>query len=133
MPEESRGVRNTSPKPSPSRRGLTRVARNLRRNATDAETRLWYHLRNRQLLGCKFRRQQRVGRSVADFLCEEARLIVELDGGQHATSASDPARTAALEAAGYHVLRFWNHDVLGNTDGVLEEIAKTLRIAKGAE
>jgi len=130
--EEKPKPRNTSPKPSPSRSGLTAIARKLRRNSTDAETRLWYHLRNRGLLGFKFRRQAKIGRHVADFLCEEAKLIVELDGGQHAGSASDPARTAALEAAGYLVLRFWNHDVLGNTDGVLEEIARTLRLSSNA-
>ena len=130
MQEDDRDRPITSPKPSPERRGLTRVARKLRRDFTEAETRLWAQLRNRRLLGFKFRRQAPVGRHVADFLCEEARLIVELDGGQHADNSADAARTAALESAGYHVLRFWNHDVLGNTDGVLEEIARTLRIAK---
>jgi very-short-patch-repair endonuclease len=129
MSEHCRQRRATSPKPSPERRGLTGVARKLRRESTEAETRLWHHLRNRRLLGFKFRRQHPVGGHVADFLCEETRLIVEVDGGQHADSPADAVRTATLEAAGYHVLRFWNHDVLGNTDGVLEEIARTLRVA----
>jgi very-short-patch-repair endonuclease len=132
MSEDARKRRNPSPKPSPHGRGLTAVARKLRRDATDAEARLWHHLRGRRLLDFKFRRQHPVGRHVADFLCEEARLIVELDGGQHATSETDASRTASLEAAGYHVLRFWNHDVLGNTDGVLEEIARTLRLSSQA-
>ena len=132
MSEDYRERRITSPKPSPGRRGLTAVARKLRRNQTDAEERLWQRLRNRQLFGFKFRRQHRVDRPIADFLCEEARLIVELDGGQHATSTTDEIRTAVLNDAGYHVIRFWNHDVLANTDGVLEVIAETLRIAKGS-
>lgn len=111
---------------------LTPISRKLRRASTDAETRLWSRLRNRQLSGFKFRRQMPIGNHVADFACEEARLVIELDGGQHADNAADAARTAATEAAGYHVLRFWNHDVLGNTDGVLEEIARTLRLSSNA-
>jgi BirA family biotin operon repressor/biotin-[acetyl-CoA-carboxylase] ligase len=111
---------------------LTPIARKLRRASTDAESRLWHHLRNRRLLGFKFRRQTPIGRHVADFACEPARLAIELDGGQHADSAADAARTTAIEAAGYQILRFWNHDVLANTDGVLEEIARTLRISSNA-
>jgi BirA family biotin operon repressor/biotin-[acetyl-CoA-carboxylase] ligase len=112
-----------------NKKRLTPIARTLRRASTDAETRLWHHLRNRRLLGFKFRQQAPIGRHVADFACEQARLVIELDGGQHADSATDAERTAAIEAAGYHVLRFWNHDVLANTDGVLEEIARTLRLS----
>lgn len=108
---------------------LTPIARTLRRASTDAEARLWYHLRNRRLFGFKFRQQAPIGRHVADFACQQARLVIELDGGQHADSAADAARTAAIEAAGYQILRFWNHDVLANTEGVLEEIARTLRLA----
>lgn len=103
--------------------------RALRRRATEAETRLWAHLRNRQLEGAKFRRQHRIGRHVADFACEAARLVIECDGGQH-TPEADAPRTAAIEAAGWHVLRFWNNDVLQNTEGVLEEIRRTLRAAQ---
>ncbi len=88
------------------------------------------HLRNRQLLGFKFRRQMPIGHEyVADFGCEQAKLLVELDGGQHADSRSDAERTAILEGRGYRVLCFWNNDVLENTDGVLDEIARTLRTA----
>jgi len=108
---------------------LTPIARKLRRRRTDAEDRLWHHLRGRQLDGFKFRFQMPIGPHVADFACEQARLVIELDGGQHSDSASDPARTAAIEAAGYRVIRFWNHDVLANTDGVLEVIAQALRDA----
>jgi very-short-patch-repair endonuclease len=68
---------------------------------------------------------------VADFACVEAKLVVEVDGGQHAGSAYDAARTAAIESDGFLVLRFWNHDVLTNVEGVLEEIARTLRDASG--
>lgn len=66
---------------------------------------------------------------VADFACEQARLVVEIDGGQHAGSVADVERTAIIEAAGYFVLRFWNNDVIGNVEGVLEVIAERLRIA----
>jgi very-short-patch-repair endonuclease len=111
---------------------LTPVARKLRRARTEAEERLWYHLRGRRLLGFKFRFQHPVGAHVADFACEEARLIVELDGSQHSDSPTDPARTAALEAAGWKILRFWNHDVLQDTEAVLEAIAETLRIARNS-
>jgi very-short-patch-repair endonuclease len=99
---------------------------------TEAEKRLWKYLRGRQLEGAKFRRQQPVENRIADFLCVEAKLIIELDGGQHGEQiAADVYRTRQLEAAGYTVLRFWNNDVLVNTEGVLKEIRRTLLIAKG--
>jgi very-short-patch-repair endonuclease len=94
-------------------------ARSLRRNATDAERVLWYALR---LYRPRFTRQLVVGGAIADFACRKARLVVELDGGQHDECARDERRTTALEAAGWRVIRFWNHDVLGNTDGVMEVI-----------
>src|SRR4029079_11738452 len=93
------------------------TARRLRRDQTDAERVLWFRLRDRRLNGWKFRRQMPVGNYIVDFCCESARLIVELDGGQHAMqSEADRARTADLEKRGYLVLRFWNNDVLRNTD-----------------
>ena len=101
----------------------SRFARTLRRNAPDAEGKLWQCLRSRQLGGFKFRRQATVGYLVVDFLCPEKRLVVELDGGQH-TPERDAARTARLEAAGYRVIRFWNDDAQGNTDAVLEAILR---------
>ena len=101
------------------------VARKLRRSATDAEARLWLALRNRQLGNCKFRRQQPIGPYVVDFICHERRLVIELDGGQHATT-DETARTARIVADGYHVVRFWNHDVLHNIDGVLTAIAEAI-------
>jgi very-short-patch-repair endonuclease len=103
------------------------TARKLRHNQTDAERALWFRLRDRRLRGLKFRRQMPIDRYVADFCCEAARLIVELDGGQHVErSQQDAERTAALEAHGYLVLRFWNNDVLRNIDGVVESILQTL-------
>ena len=110
----------------------TIIARKLRSDATDAETLLWRHLRGGRLLGAKFRRQMPIGPHIADFACEQARLVIELDGGQHADSTTDDARTRALEAAGYTVLRFWNHDVFENTDGVLEDIARMLHLASNS-
>ena len=109
------------------RKGQKRnLARGLRRRMTDAETRLWFHLRNRAFMGCKFRRQHPIGPYIVDFVCIEARLLVELDGGQHANMASDAPRTAFMEANGYRVLRFWNNDVLTQTEEVLAAIHSEL-------
>jgi adenine-specific DNA-methyltransferase len=102
-------------------------ARGLRRRQTDAERRLWARLRDRRLLGAKFARQVPIGPYVVDFCCRELRVIVELDGGQHAVQAgSDTSRTVFLESLGYSVLRFWNNEALGNTAGVLQRIAEAL-------
>jgi very-short-patch-repair endonuclease len=101
-------------------------AQRLRREMTDAERKLWFALRNRQLGGAKFRRQQPIGPFVADFVCQERRLIIEADGGQHAESITDDCRTAFLESKGYRVLRFWNTDILSNLDGVAQAIAAAL-------
>jgi very-short-patch-repair endonuclease len=104
------------------------AARRLRRAQTDAERTLWFRLRDRRLAGLKFRRQMPIGSYIADFCCEHARLIIELDGGQHADrNAQDMKRTADLAAYGYLVLRFWNNDVINNIDGVLETILTTAR------
>jgi very-short-patch-repair endonuclease len=98
-------------------------AKRLRREMTDAERKLWSILRGSQIEGAKFRRQQPIGPFIADFVCQERRLIVEADGGQHADSASDARRTTFLEGKGYRVLRFWNNDILCNLDGVARLIA----------
>ena len=101
----------------------SRHARALRANQTEAETRLWGLLRDRRLAGVKFRRQVPIGPYIADFVCLAAKLIVEVDGGQHGEdAAADAARTVWLEGQGFRVLRFWNNDALANSDGVLEEI-----------
>jgi very-short-patch-repair endonuclease len=83
-------------------------------------------LRNRQLSGAKFRRQQPIGPFIADFVCHDRRLIIEADGGQHADSIADKRRTSFLESKGYRVLRFWNNDILNNLDGVAQVIASAL-------
>jgi very-short-patch-repair endonuclease len=102
-------------------------ARSLRESQTDAEQRLWYHLRNRRLQGWKFRRQHEIDRYVVDFVCPDTALVVELDGSQHLEQVGyDARRTARLEAHGYRVLRFWDNDVLTNIEGVLEVILEAL-------
>jgi very-short-patch-repair endonuclease len=99
------------------------TARKLRRQQTDAERALWFRLRDRRLNGLKFRRQVPIKSYIVDFCCKSARLIVELDGGQHAERhAEDANHTADLEAFGFLVLRFWNNDVLRNMDAVVETI-----------
>ena len=107
------------------RRTISRHAAPLRREATDAEQALWSELRGRRLEGHKFRRHWTVGPYIADFCCLEARLIVEVDGGQH-TPERDAVRTQFLRAKGFRLLRFWNNDVLGNRDGVLQVILEAL-------
>ena len=105
----------------------TECSRALRRNPTDAEIRLWHHLRDRRLAGFKFRRQLPIGPYFADFGCAQRRLIIELDGGQHAEQAApDARRSAYLNEQGYTVIRFWNDQVLKETDAVLEEILRCL-------
>jgi very-short-patch-repair endonuclease len=102
-------------------------ARHLRNNATEAERRLWQHLRRRQLNGFKFRRQRPIGRYVCDFVCLEAGVIVELDGSQHLTqSAYDEQRDAFLRSNGFRVLRFWNGLVFSEPDGVVQTIVAAL-------
>lgn len=103
-------------------------ARTLRESATDAETLLWYHLRDRRLASYKFRRQRPIGPFFADVACLEAKLVVELDGGQHAEATEyDAARTRAMESEGFRVLRFWNNEVLSQTDAVREQILQALQ------
>ena len=101
------------------------LARKLRATPTDAELRLWSQLRRKQLDGFRFRRQHPLGHYVVDFFCAEAKLIIEVDGGQHAEESA--TRENWLKARGYRVMRFWNNDVLGNTDGVVETILAALR------
>jgi very-short-patch-repair endonuclease len=106
---------------------MSDFARNLRKNQTDTEKLIWSKLRNRQLNGLKFRRQHEVGNYFADFACIELKLIIELDGGQHAEQVlKDEFRTTYLKNHGWTVLRFWNNEAFTNTQDVLEEI---LRVA----
>ena len=107
---------------------LQSAARGLRKNPTEAERLLWRHLRVRQLGGHKFRRQQPLGPYIVDFVCLEKRLIVEVDGGQHAARAEkDAQRVAWLKAEGFRVLRFWNTEVLQETEAVWETIRAALQ------
>ncbi|HZR90742.1 MAG TPA: endonuclease domain-containing protein [Bradyrhizobium sp.] len=101
-------------------------ARALRKVATDAENALWFRLRGRRLNGHKFVRQEPIGPYTVDFVCRESRLIIEVDGGQHADSATDAVRDRWFIAHNYRVLRFWNNEVLGNVAGVLETVATAL-------
>src|SRR6185436_8964789 len=95
-------------------------ARSLRHNMTEAEKRLWTRLRNRQIEGARFRRQAAIGTYIADFACFYPRIVIEVDGGQHAErQRRDERRTSWLENEGFVVLRFWNNDVLANGDGVV--------------
>lgn len=112
---------------------LTPIARRLRRDQTEAEKRLWSHLRNRQCEDAKFVRQYPIDRHIADFACRSLRLVIELDGGHHAESETDAERTRILEAHGYRVIRFWNNEVLTNTDGVLQVIAQEIRVARNSD
>ena len=108
---------------------MTGVSRKLRNDMTDAERRLWSHLRASQFGGVKFTRQFPVGHYVVDFACRSLRLAIECDGGQH-SAQTDAARTASIETHGYKVIRFWNHDIIENTDGVLQAIAKEIALAR---
>jgi very-short-patch-repair endonuclease len=104
-------------------------ARRLRRGSTEAERRLWYRLRSRSIRGLKFVRQEPIGPYIVDFVCRERRLVIEVDGGQHADNKRDLVRDRWLTDHRYRVLRFWNNDVLANTDGVLEAIAAAVNQA----
>ncbi|WP_237213874.1 endonuclease domain-containing protein [Falsiroseomonas oryziterrae] len=106
------------------------AARRLRRDMTNAERVLWAALRH-DALGVRFRRQHPIGRYVADFACVEAKLVVEIDGGQHGCTL-DAERDAAMQRLGWMVLRYWNNEVLENRDGMLADIARVARGRTGA-
>jgi len=110
-------------KPSPKTRAY---ARQMRKAPTDAESVLWYEIRNRQLNGYRFNRQVRIASYIIDFVCRGRNLIVELDGGQHCENARDERRTHHLNAMGYSVLRFWNDEVAFEREGVLDTILAVL-------
>ena len=101
--------------------GTTKIAKTLRKRPTDAERLLWKHLRTKQIDGLKFRRQEPIGKYIADFACFDRTLIIEVDGGQHSPEV-DADRDAWMQSQGFKILRFWNHDVLQNIEGVLEVI-----------
>lgn len=99
----------------------------MRRTPTDAERKFWLLLRDRRLDGIKFRRQVPLGPYILDFACFELRVVLEVDGGQHAESKADKTRDAYLQAEGFRVIRYWNTDVLKNPDGVLTDLLVQLK------
>ena len=103
----------------------------MRKEPTAAEARFWHEVRNQQLDGLKFRRQVPIGPYIADFMCVEHRLIVEIDGGQHAEAAADTERDEFLKSQGYAVLRFWNHDVLINIESVIDTVLHRIKERRG--
>ena len=107
---------------------MRRRARALRLNMTDAERKLWYVLRDRRFAGFKFSRQVPVGPFIADFVCFEERLVIEVDGGHHAESLRDQRRDRWFSANEFRVLRFWNNEVLTNLEGVMAVIARALKL-----
>jgi very-short-patch-repair endonuclease len=112
---------------------LTHTARRLRRDSTDVERKLWSRLRSRQMEGVKFVRQEPIGNHIADFCARSLKLVIELDGGQHGTDdgiAADTARTEMIEAFGYRIIRFWNHEIVENFDGVLEAISREISLCR---
>lgn len=107
---------------------LHQRAKAMRQGMSEAEAKLWQHLRAGRLNGHKFRRQQPMGNYIVDFMCVTPKLIVEADGGQHTERAAyDHARTAYFNSLGFTVLRFWNHEILQQTNDVLAEILRVLQ------
>ena len=105
----------------------TQISRKLRASQTEAETKLWNRIRNRQISGFKFVRPEPIGRYICDFVCREQGIVIEVDGGQHLESKRDEIRDQYLADQGYRVMRFWNNDVLSNIDGVLMVLDEALR------
>ncbi|MEE3320439.1 MAG: endonuclease domain-containing protein [Pseudomonadota bacterium] len=109
-------------------RSLTKRARDLRSRQTEAEQRLWYYLRAARFMGIKFKRQKPMGNYIVDFVSSSHRLIIEIDGGQHAEQQEyDRRRDAWLRSQGYEVVRFWNHQVLTETQSVLESVRQKIQ------
>jgi very-short-patch-repair endonuclease len=137
MTNPVKSVRNTVYSPLPQagegsgeRASMLTNAKSLRTNQTEAGQRLWYHLRAHRFLGLKFKRQKPVGRYIVDFICMEHRLIIELDGGQHAEHATrDQQWDGWLRDQGYKVLRFWNNEVMQQTESVLEQIRNVVTLS----
>ena len=130
--EKPASMPRTTPSPVRGKAGMgvrkaVQRARELRRNSTDTERTLWHRIRDKQIENFRFRRQRPIGKYIVDFICLEANLVIELDGGQHAAQQQyDDARTKYLIAEGLHVLRYWNDDVMQNIEGVLEDIRAAL-------
>ena len=101
---------------------MSNKSRELRKNSTEAERKLWSRLRAKRFMGLKFRRQEPIGRYIADFYCAGKKLVIELDGGQHANSIGDEKRDEFMESKGIRVLRIWNNEIMNNIEGVMEHI-----------
>jgi len=112
---------------------LVNLARNLRKRQTDAENLLWRHIRYKQLLGMRFRRQHPIGNFIVDFVCLDQKLIIELDGDQHGFPGEknqDQERDSWLQKEGFKLLRFWNNEVLQNLEGVIDTIIENIVLRK---
>jgi very-short-patch-repair endonuclease len=110
---------------------LLNNAKNLRKGMTDAERYLWYRLRRNNFFGLKFKRQVPMSHYIVDFVCFEKNIIIEIDGGQHSEQeVYDACRTQYLESKGFKVLRFWNNEMLGNVNGVLEVVMRELGVGQ---
>jgi very-short-patch-repair endonuclease len=123
---------NRPPAHAPIAPRLRGNAKRLRSGMTDAERRFWHAVRANRFHGLVFRRQVPIAGYIADFVCHDVRLIVEIDGGQHSTDSAmydDAVRTARLAKEGYRLVRFWNHDIVNNLDGVLTSLRATALIA----
>jgi very-short-patch-repair endonuclease len=125
-PSPARGEGKKGVATSSVSREIRRRARALRLRLTDAERKLWYGLRDRRFTGFKFRRQVPIGPFIVGFVCFEQRLVIEVDGGQHAEFLKDQRRDRWLAANGFRVLRFWNNEVLSNFEGVMILLARAL-------
>ena len=120
-------MRTGKPSPDKGSKRPTARSRELRRNPTPAEQKLWARLSARQVAGTRFNRQFPIGPFICDFVSRSARLVIEADGGQHADQEEeDQKRSAYLQQRGYRVVRFWNNEVLENIDGVVETIERIL-------
>jgi very-short-patch-repair endonuclease len=127
LPHQGGGQRDYRPMPKHQVTDLQRTrSRQLRRDLTEPEQKLWHLLRSRRLAHVKFRRQAPIGPWIADFVSHEFKLIIEADGSQHADSPRDTQRDTDLAQRGYRVLRFWNNDIMQNTEGVLERILEAV-------
>ncbi len=115
------------PSPAGGEGKLQQRAKRMRKEMTPAERKLWYALRGRRLVGYKFRRQVPIGRYIADFVCFNPKLIVEVDGGQHHNNAYDEGRDNWLKTQGFKLVRFWNPDVLKNISNVVETVLNEVR------
>ena len=127
-PARGEGTHGRIARKAPVAPGGRGRARALRSRLTEAERKLWYALRGRRFADFKFRRQVPVGPFIADFVCFESRLVVELDGGQHAESYRDEKRDRWFTTNGFRVLRFWNNEVLSNIEGVVTQLAQALKV-----